>query len=373
LVNNSPVQINTPNKYYLKEDGSIKKVGCKSPSIFFPTQYTSQLASLIEALKVEGYWKDGFGSICNSNKLLIDRIQLLLENLGIHVTRSLILKVKVDSNVRENEVKVLRNGVPVRFYMQKSPFNKMKLVVFRAHEVAEKYFLIIGKSSYNLSIKIHRTYIETSCELPAFIYIDLRFRSLTFTSLLKDAIKENGGKKSRTIRLNMLLKRSPPSVIVAVFGMVVDCEGSVNHYKLFRRIKTRMVNREYLEDWLKLLNHLGIYASIFKDGALYALRIEGAEDFRKLVNYGFSLHHSIKRTKFQKLLCSYKRFQISRGSALTFYSRELRKIGHPVTARELASAVRKSKRVVNQYLKILEDKNLVQVDKTHLSYLYSPA
>lgn len=370
LVSNTPVQIHLPAQYSILEDGSIKKVRCLSPSIFFPLRYTNQLASLIEALKVEGYWKHGYGSICNSNKPLIDYIQRLLGNLGIHVTRSLTLKVKVDPNVRKKDVEVLRDREPVKFHIQKSPFNKTKLIVFRAHEVAEKYFLIIGKSSYKLSIKVHGNHVEVRCKLPAFVYIDLQFRSLTFTSLLEDAIRENGGKKSYIIRLNTLLKKSPPNVIMAAFGMVVDCEGSIDHYKLFRKIRIRMANRPYLEDWLDLLNRVGIHASIHKDGALHALCIEGAKDFRKLVDYGFNLHHSIKRFKFQKLLLSYKRFQISRGSALIFYLQELRKIGRSITAQELATAVGKNKRTVNHYFKKLEDKNLVRVDKRQLPYFY---
>jgi len=224
---------------------------------------------------------------------------------------------------------------------------------------------------HDLSIKVHDTHIEADCELQTFVYVNLKFRSLTFFSLLRDVIGENGGKKSHTIRLNTLLKKSPPSVIVAAFSMVVDCEGSVDYYKLSRKIRIRVANRQYLRDWLNLLNHLRIRANVYKDGALYALCVEGAEDFRKLVNYGFNLHHSVKRTKFQKVLRSYKRFQISRNSALTFYPQELRKVGHPVTARELAFIAGKSKRVVSHYLKRLEDKNLVKVDKNGMPYFYS--
>ena len=373
MVNNTPVQIHLPDQYSIEEDGSIKKVGCLSPSIFFPPRYTSHLASLIEALKVEGYWRnDGFGSICNSNKPLIDYIQRLLETLGIHITRSLTLKVKVDLNTEENEVEVFKNCKPVEFYIQKSPFNKTRFIVFRAHECTEKYFLKVGKHSCDLSIKVQDTRIEIDCELPAFVYVNLQFRSLTFFSLLKDALEENGGNKSHTIRLNTFLEKSPPNVIMAALGMLVDCEGSINYYKLFRRIKIRMVNRQYLMDWLNLLNRLGIHTILYEDGTLYALCIEGAEDFRKLVSHGFKLHHSVKKTKFQKLLCSYKRFQISRNSALVFYPQELRKIGRPVSARELALTIGKSKRVVSHYLKILEDKNLVKADKTRFPYLYSP-
>jgi len=374
LISNTPIQINIPEQYYAKEDGSIKKIGCQSPSIFFPPRYTSSLAGLIEALKVEGYWRnDGYGCICNANKPLIDYIQRLLENLGIHVTRSLALKVKVDPDTEENEVEVFRDDKLVEFHIQKSPFDKTKFIVFRAHEPAEKYFLKVGKRSYDLSIKAQDNCIETGCELPTFAYINLQFRSLTFSSLLKDVLRENGGNKSRTIRLNTFLEKSPPNIIMAAFSMLVDCEGSINHYNLFRRIKIRMVNRQYLMDWLKLLNRLGIHTITYKDGALHALCIEGAEDFRKLVSHGFELHHSVKRTKFQKVLCGYKRFQISRDNALAFYSQELRKIGRPVSARELAMIIGKSKRVVNHYLKILDDKNLVMVNKTHLSYLYSHA
>ena len=295
----------------------------------------------------------------------------MLENLGIHVTRSLTLKVKVDPNVGKKDVEVLRDDGPVKFHIQKSPFDTTKLIVFRAHELSGKYFLIIGKRSYKLSIKTHENHVEVRCKLPVFVYIDLQFRGLTFTSLLEDAIGENGGKKSHTIRLNTLLKKSPPNVIVTAFGMLVDCEGSIDHYRLFRKIRIRTANRPYLEDWLDLLNRMGIHASIHKSGALYALCIEGAKDFRKLVDYGFNLHHSIKRFKFQRLLLSYKRFQISRGSALIFYLQELKKIGRPITTRELATVVGKSKRTVNHYLKKLEDRNLVWVDKRQLPYFYS--
>lgn len=153
--------------------------------------------------------------------------------------------------------------------------------------------------------------VEVRCELPAFVYVNLRFRSLTFSCLLKDALKENGGKKSRTIRLNELLKKSPPNVIMAAFSIVVDCEGTIDYYRLLRRIKVRTKSKKYLEDWQDLLNSLGIHASMVEDDGLYNLCIQGVEDFRKLMNYGFTLHHSVKRAKFQKLLDSYKRFQVS--------------------------------------------------------------
>ncbi len=373
LISDTPIQINIPEQYYIKEDGSIKKIGCQSPSTFFPPRYTSSLASLIEALKVEGYWKnDGYGAICNSNKSLIDHIQRLLEDLGIHVTRGLIIKVKVDLNVEKSQVAVFKNGTAVKFHVQDTQIRntRVKRIVFHVPCVSAEYMLKIGGAVHNLSVEIQDTHVKARCELPAFVYISLRFRSLTFSCLLKDALKEDGGKKSRTIRLNELLKRSPLDVIIAAFSMIVDCEGSVDYYRLFRRIRVRMTNKQYIEDWVNLLNSLGINSSLFKD-ELYGLCIQGNEDFRKLVNYGFNLHHSVKKAKFQKLLNSYKRLQVSRNTALHFYQEQLKRMGYPVTARELASVVGKSKRVVSHYLKKLSEKNMVSVKKDVVPYSYS--
>lgn len=209
LVNNTPVQIHIPDQYSIEEDGSIKKIGCQSPAVFFPLRYTKQLASLIEALKVEGYWRnDGYGSICNSNKSLIDYIQTLLENLGIHVTRNLIIKVNVDLDVEKSKVAIFKNSKAVKFYIQDTQIKntKVRKIVFNVPYTSAKYVVRIGKNEYNLSTEIYDTRVEVQCELPAFMYTNLRFRSLTFSCLVKDALHENGGKKSHTIRLNESLK-----------------------------------------------------------------------------------------------------------------------------------------------------------------------
>jgi hypothetical protein len=361
-----------PNQYIIKEDGSIKMVGCLSPPVSFPPWYTNRLASLVEALKVEGYWKDGFGSICNSNKPLIDYIQRLLQDLSIHVTRSLIVRVKIGFEVERNKVKVFKDGKPVKFHIQNHQIGdtKVRRIAFRAPYATAEYTLKIGEGVHGLFINIRGTHVQVQCRLPAFVYINLQFRSLTFSRLLRDVLGEKGGKKSRTIRLNELLEKSPPDVVMAAFSMVIDCEGSIDCNGLKRRIRIRMTNRRYLEDWLNVLNSLGIHASLFKDG-LYGLCITGIEDFGKMMGYGFELHHSVKRAKFQKLLNSYKRFQVSRNSALNFYQEQLKKVGHPITAQGLASIVGKSKRVVSQYLKKLSDKGLIFIEKSSMPYLYS--
>ena len=253
LFDNIGVQIHVPRQYIIKKDGSIKKVGCLSPSIFFPPRYTGHLASLIEALKVEGYWRNnGYGAICNANKSLIDHVQSLIKSLGIHVSRSLIIKIKINLEIEKCHVKIFKDDKAINFHIQNTQIKntKVRRIVFCAPYRSAKYMLKIGENMHVLSVNVHDANVETQCELPTFVYVNLRFQRLTFTSLLKDVFKENGGKKSHTIRLNELLKESPPIVVIAAFSMLVDCEGSVDYCGLCRRIRVRMKNRRYLEDWL---------------------------------------------------------------------------------------------------------------------------
>lgn len=373
MIKNDFVPLQIPDCYEIKSDGRIKKIGCKSPAISFPTKYTEKLASLVEALKVEGYWReDGYGAICNSNRSLIEYVQKLLENFGIHVTKSLILKVNVDLGIKSDEIRVFRGSKAKAFRIQNTQLRgtRVKRVVFSAQYEPTEYEIKVKGKTYRLSVSIHDDFFEVKCGLPTSSYINLRFRSLTFSSLLADTLKEKGGEKSGDIRLNRLLKKSPPRVVVGAFSTVVSCDGSVDHYEKYRRLRVRMKSKAYLEDWAKLLDSLGVNASIYKDD-LYGLYIQNRVGFRKLVNYGFNLRHSVKKSKFQELLKSYDRFQVPRNEALNFYYRQLKEIGRSVTAKELASKAGKNKRTVSHYLKKLSEKDLINVEKGSIPYHYS--
>ena len=56
---------------------------------------------------------------------------------------------------------------------------------------------------------------------------------------------------------------------------------------------------------------------------------------------------------------------------MKFCIKKLKEISKPVTAREFAEKLGKSKRVVNHYLVRLMRKNLIKVDKSKVAYLYS--
>lgn len=156
-------------------------------------------------------------------------------------------------------------------------------------------------------------------------------------------------------------------MIIAAFSMVVDCDGSIDHYGVRRRIRVRMRNQAYLGDWANLLGSLGIGASIHRT----ELSIDDARSFIKLVNYGFDLHHSIKKVKFQRLLNSYKWVQAPRNGAVNFYLENLRKIEMPISAREFALILGRSKSVAGHYLLKMERRGLVNVNKCRLPYTYS--
>ena len=132
-----------------------------------------------------------------------------------------------------------------------------------------------------------------------------------------------------------------------------------------------MRNKKYLQDWKKLLRKFGIEARFSQNTDLeYGLYIEGWEDFDKLQKLGLKLYHSKKVKKLEEILKSYKRNQVSRNSAYEFYIQKLKEIGKPVTAREFAEKLGKSKRVVNHYLTRLIKKNLIKVNKQEVTYFY---
>ena len=135
-------------------------------------------------------------------------------------------------------------------------------------------------------------------------------------------------------------------------------------------MRVRMKSYAYLSEWQKLLSKLGIGSKVYNNQKLYCLIIEGAQDFFKLNELGFDLKNKRKSMKWDVVLKSYKRRQISRNSAQKTYLKKLREINFPITAKQFSEKINKNKRTVNHYLKILTEKRLIKVDKSKIDYYY---
>ncbi len=163
---------------------------------------------------------------------------------------------------------------------------------------------------------------------------------------------------------------SSKEIIASVFGCLIDCEGSLRYCGHTRSIRVRMVNESYLNDWNVLLKKIGIQSNV-KTGELTTLTITSNQNFKKLKEFGFELVHKEKKERFEKMLAGYKKHQVERNTAKEFYLEKLKEIGQEISASTLAKKLKKSKRVVSHFLRILELEQLLQVNKNSTTYKYS--
>ncbi len=256
----------------------------------------------------------------------------------------------------------------MNFHFEKSPFDGSKNIVTSLPYKEEYYIKVnINNKPYTLAIKQGKEELEINSELKAWAYLDLRFPQAKLLKFLSEYLE--GGKKAQ---IQDFLFNADKEYVASAFSALIDAEGSLTHHGLFRTIRIRMRNEQYLKDWKVLLSKFGIDSRFSKNTDVeYGLVIEGWEDFDKLQNLGVKFYHSKKAKKFEEILKSYVRNQVSRNSAYEFYIQKLKEIGKPITAKEFAEKLGKSKRVVNHYLTRLMRKNLIKVDKSKVAYLYS--
>lgn len=332
---------------------------------------TPDFIYLIEALKVEGSWCLSNSSffIQNKNLPFLDNIERILKNLGMNVYKRILIKLKpIDQDFVKEDVYLINNNTNLSFHIEKSPFNNYpKIVTSLPYKKNYKLTLKIKNITYPIKIKVTKEEIRVTSELKGWAYQEVRFASI---ELLKFALKYVGNKKN--FRIEPFLFTSSKEHIASAFSALIDSERSLNHYKHARRVRIRMRNKIYLEDWKKLLDNFGIYSRLQKNNDKeYELCIQGNTYFAKLEELGLKLHHSKKYSKWYGLLKSYKRMQIPRNTAYKFYIERLKEFDNPVTAIYLAKKLKKSKRVVSHYLNKLMRKNLITVYKSPMIYLYT--
>jgi len=325
---------------------------------------------LIETLKVEGYWsrKSFTLSLQNKDIPLLNHIENIVKNLGINISKRLLLKIRLKDNTRKEEVKLIWKNKNLNFHIEKSPFdnNKIKVVTSLPYKKNYELILLDDEKSILINIKLKKDKINLESNLTCWGYTDLRFPTKKILDFLEDYC---GDKKK--FHLEEFLLNSNGKLVMSAFSALVDCEGSIDFYKLFRRIRIRMRNKNYLNQWKDLLLKYNIKARLQKnDEKEFELCIEGWQDFNRLNELGFKLYHSEKLKKWEEMLRGFKRNQISRNSYKEFYVDKLKEIGKKITAKEFAEHIGKSKRTVNHYLSKLKKEERISCDKTFWPHLY---
>lgn len=330
-------------------------------------ELNEELAYLIEALKVEGWWstKGLQASIQNKNLPLLAKVEQILKNYKVSFSKRVLIKIKLlDSAISKDDIKILSDYELVSFHLERSPFDGSKKIVFFLHfQPKYEVFMILKKRKYKITINFGDEEINVRTIYPAFGYLEIRFYGAQFIRFIDS---NSFGKGSHKIRVNRNIS-DYPKFLASAFSAVIDCEGSLDFYHHYRRIRVRMFNQEYLHDWKRLLYKFGISANVNSEG----LVITGLEDFKKLVDLGITLFHSKKRVKFDLILNSYKREQIARGSAIDFYSKKLKDCKSPVTALDFSRITGKSKSVINHHLLRMSKLGLLNINKGNVKWVYS--
>jgi len=324
-------------------------------------EITPELAYLIEALKVEGYWTTEHrrGEIQNKNLALLFYIEDLLKRVGVNTKKSLLIKIKPKwQNFKSEDIQIIdKQGKQLRFHIEHSPFDGSKKIKFYLPFKARSFIFKQINKATKISFRIRNCKIFTYSAVPIFIYTSLTFYKKDFLELLDFLIPIRG---AHNMRLHKNLYKLQKEYVSAAFSALVDCEGSIEHYGLKRQIRIRMVNKAYLEDWRDLLSAYKIDSRVERAEELKGLVISGYEDFDKLVRLGVNFRHSEKSKKWGNILSTYKKKQVSRNSALDFYSSKIRERG-PISKMELATLTGKSHRVTSHFLTKLKRQNRIKV------------
>jgi hypothetical protein len=340
----------------------LNKGGAQMTWMSFGYKLTPELCYLIEAMKVEGYWslKHRDATIQNKDLNFLREIEQILAKLNVKYSKRALIKAKIDAKLDKNEIKVFSKGKLITFHMEKNVFNPdTKKVVFKQkYSENQKFTIQIKNRKYEISFK-ENTELNPQSKLDAFAYLELRFHN---GKLLRFLDTYCIGRKSNDIRIEKQLVALKPKYILAAFSALVDSEGSIDYYRHTRRLRIRMSNPDYLNDWKKALYNLRIESKVNKNTKLYQLTITSWQNFNKLDQLGFKLKHSKKAETWNNILKTYKKKQTIRNNALEFYLEQLKNIGKPISALEFAKLLSKSKRVVNHQLLRLREQGLISQD-----------
>ncbi len=324
---------------------------------------------LVETLKVEGYWntKRYTLTLQNKNLSLLNYIEDIVKELGVTPSKRLLVKIRLNDNSVKEKVKILEGDKELNFHIEKSPFDnkKVKAVISLPYKKIYELKIFYLNEIYKLRISSYKHQIKCQGNLQCWVYKDLRFP----IKALLDFLDKYGGNK-RDLHIHHKLLRSNEKFFMSAFSALIDCGGSINWYGLKRVIRVRMRSKDYLEEWSKLLKEHGIGNKYRRNKNDWELNISGWEDFYKLEEKGFCLHHSEKLDRWKRMMKEFKRHQISRGTYREFYIKKLKEMNKKVTAEEIASFIGKGKRVVSHYLLKLERERLIECNKAKEPYLY---
>ena len=334
-----------------------------------PITINKDTVYLIEALKVEGYWSSRNFTLViqNKNLPLLKHIEEITKNLGVKVGKRTLLKVRLNDNSQKEDIKILFGKKELNFHIEKSPFdeNKVKAVISLPYKKNQRILVDYNNKEYPLNIKYLKDKISCKGDLECWAYGDLRFPSRKILEFLDKYANK------KKLEIGNYLSSKNTDLIASAFSALIDCGGSINFYGLKRLIRVRMRNKDYLEQWSKLLTKIMIGCKFRRNNEKeYEINISGWEDFDRLSKIGVRFYNSKKEKEWKEMMIGFKRKQISRGSYKEFYIRELRELNKKITSEEFANHLKKSKRVVNHYLSKLKKDRLVQYDKTHWPHLY---
>lgn len=342
----------------------------KNPFLLKNLHYYEELASIVEILKVEGWWNSvGRISVSNKSPALVSLFNDLLTFHKIETSKNSLIKVRIPLGWEKDRIKLFKEGKELKFYFGRSGFTATPdRIVF--HDKFEPAEYKITQAEKELVFKTRVSENELSADLTDIgVYGVIRASNKAFTYFLDSILKEKSA--SKEIRINKELKDAPPDLIAKVFARLVDCEGSIRFSGLTRNIHIRMVNELYLKDWQSLLEKIGIKSSLYKaPKGLPRLIVTCNQNFTKLAALGFELGHEKKKDRFRKILENYKKHQFERGTALDIYLNQVKKNPN-ISALELARMLKKRKGVVSHYLRKLTNKKLVKIKVIGQKHFYS--
>ncbi|MEA3248084.1 MAG: LAGLIDADG family homing endonuclease [Nanoarchaeota archaeon] len=339
------------------------------------TQYdfelNKEMVYLIETLKVESYWSKKNFTLTLQNKdiPLLNHIEKIVNNLGIKVSKRILLKIRLEDNTQKKSVKLYNKNQELNFHIERSPFNAERVKAVTSLPFKKKYEILLKtkENKYPLILNSRLKKIDIECELESWAYGDLRFPTKKLLDFLDIYLKGN-----KNIQIEELLLSSHSDIIMSAFSALVDCEGTINWYGLKRNIQIRMNSKDYLLQWKSLLEKYKIGCRFEKnDKNLWGLVISGWEDFDRLEKLGFKLIHSRKAKKWKEMMKGYKRNQISRGTYKEFYIKKMKEVDREITTKELSEITGKSKRTINYFLLRLEKEDLLICNRSKWPYLYS--
>ncbi len=323
---------------------------------------------LIETLKVESYWsKNNFTlTLQNKNIPLLNNIERIVKELGIKISKRILLKIRLPNNTKKEEVQLIYRNKKLNFHIEKSPFdnNKVKAVTSLSHK-NHKLILIYKNKKIPIKIKCLKNKIICENELDCWVYGDLRFPTKKLLDFLEEYCRGN-----KNLQIEKYLLNANKKLVISAFSALIDCEGSIDWYGLKRVIRIRMRNQGYLKQWSNLLKKHHIGNKLRKNKMDWEVNITGWEDFDRLNRMGFKLHHSKKSDKWKKIMNGFIRNQISRNSYKEFYIKKLKELNKKVTAKEFAEHLNKSKRVINHYLLKMEKQGIIKCNRNNWPYLY---